>query len=92
MVKVVNVHEAKTTLSRLLEADVPIEVSGNFRLGDIRHNYADMAKIERLLGFTPAYDFERGIARLAAWAKASGPQASSYEESLAEMRRKGLMK
>ena len=88
----VTVMTVAQTLSRLLEADVPIEVSGNFRLGDIRHNYADMAKIERLLGFTPAYDFERGIARLAAWAKASGPQASSYEESLAEMRRKGLMK
>ncbi len=88
----VTVMTVASTLSRLLEADVPIEISGNFRLGDIRHNYADMSKIERKLGFTPDYSFEQGIARLAAWAKASGPQASSYEESLAEMRRKGLMK
>ncbi|MBD58884.1 MAG: epimerase [Citromicrobium sp.] len=88
----VTVMTVAKTLSRLLEADVPIEVSGNFRLGDIRHNYADMTRIGEKLGFTPAYDFEQGIARLAAWAKASGPQASSYEESLEEMRRKGLMK
>ncbi|WP_370178117.1 NAD-dependent epimerase/dehydratase family protein [Alteriqipengyuania sp.] len=88
----VTVMTVAKTLSRLLEADVPIEVSGNFRLGDIRHNYADMARIREKLGFVPSFDFEQGIARLAAWAKASGPQASSYEESLEEMRRKGLMK
>ncbi|NCP19517.1 MAG: NAD-dependent epimerase/dehydratase family protein [Erythrobacter sp.] len=88
----VTVMTVAKTLSRLLEADVPIEVSGNFRLGDIRHNYADMQKIHEKLGFVPAYDFEAGIARLAAWAQASGPQASTYEASLEEMRRKGLMK
>ncbi len=88
----VSVLEVAQTLSRLLGADVPIDVTGNFRLGDIRHNFADTSKIKRLLDFMPAYDFERGIAELAAWAKASGPQASTYEESLEEMRRKGLMK
>lgn len=84
-------HVAKT-LAMLLEADVPIEVSGNFRLGDIRHNFADMTKIADALQFKPAYDFERGIAELAAWAKASGPRQTGYERSLAEMREKGLMK
>lgn len=88
----VTVLEVAQTLSRLLQADVPIEVTGNFRLGDIRHNFADTSKIKRLLDFSPAYDFERGIAKLAAWARESGPQTSTYEESLDEMRRKGLMK
>lgn len=88
----VSVMHVAQTLARLLDADVPIVVSGNFRLGDIRHNYADMTRIERTLGFTPSWDFERGIAELAAWAKASGPHQTGYDESLAEMRRKGLMK
>jgi dTDP-L-rhamnose 4-epimerase len=88
----VTVRTVAETLARLLEADVPIFISGNFRIGDIRHNYADMSKIQRVLGFAPAYDFERGIALLAAWARASGPRRSTYEESLQEMRKKGLMK
>ena len=28
---------------------VPMRISGNYRLGDIRHNYADISKIENLL-------------------------------------------
>ena len=71
---------------------MPISVSGNFRLGDIRHNYADMHKISDKLGFTPAYDFAHGISEFAAWAKDSGPRKSGYEASLEEMRKKGLMK
>ncbi|MEM6474704.1 MAG: NAD-dependent epimerase/dehydratase family protein [Pseudomonadota bacterium] len=88
----VSVMTVANTLVRLFAAEVPISISGNFRLGDIRHNFADMTKIKQMLGFTPAYDFERGIAELVDWAKASGPQASAYEASLEEMRSKGLLK
>ncbi|MEL6529777.1 MAG: NAD-dependent epimerase/dehydratase family protein [Pseudomonadota bacterium] len=88
----VSVMTVAETLARLFGANVPIEVTGNFRLGDIRHNYADMSKIQSTLGFECAYDFERGIAELVEWAKASGPQASAYEASLEEMRSKGLLK
>jgi len=88
----VSVMEVAQTLVRLYEADTTIEVTGNFRLGDIRHNYADMTRIHEALGFEPQWDFESGIAQLVAWAKGSGPQVSAYEKSLAEMREKGLLK
>ena len=88
----VSVMTVAQTLARLFEVDTPIEVSGNYRLGDIRHNYADLARIRQTLGFEPQFDFERGIRELVAWAKASGPQASAYEASLEEMREKGLLK
>ena len=87
----VTVMEVAQTLARLFGANVPIEISGNFRLGDIRHNYADMTRIREALGFEPAWSFERGIAELVLWAKGSGPQASAYEASLDEMRAKGLL-
>ncbi len=88
----VSVMEVATTLVRLFKADTPIKVTGNFRLGDIRHNYADMKRIHDALSFVPAWTFEEGITQLVAWAKASGPQASGYEKSLSEMREKGLLK
>ena len=31
--------------------EAPLTVSGNYRLGDIRHNFADISKARRLLGF-----------------------------------------
>lgn len=88
----VSVMTVAQTLKRLIGADVPITVTGNFRIGDIRHNYADMTRIEALLGFRPAYDFERGIAKFVEWARATGARSSAYEASLDEMRAKGLLK
>ncbi|WP_343517862.1 NAD-dependent epimerase/dehydratase family protein [Sphingomonas sp.] len=88
----VSVMTVAETLKRLIGADVPITVTGNFRIGDIRHNYADMTRIEALLGFRPAYDFERGIAKFVEWARAMGARSSAYEASLDEMRAKGLLK
>lgn len=70
--------------------DVPVEVTGAFRLGDIRHNLADIAKARRLLGFEPKVDFAEGIRRFAAWVVRQAVAEDTYESSIAEMRRKGL--
>ncbi|MES2339673.1 MAG: NAD-dependent epimerase/dehydratase family protein [Pseudomonadota bacterium] len=88
----VSVNTVAATLARLLGASPDVTVSGNFRLGDIRHNFADMTKIERALGFRCKHDFESGIARFVEWAKGEGEQASDYEGSIAEMKARGLMK
>jgi dTDP-L-rhamnose 4-epimerase len=88
----VSVNTVAATLSRRLGIRVPIQISGNFRVGDIRHNYACLEKIGRLLGFAPKYDFDAGIALYCAWAKAAGSTKSDYEASLSEMRQKGLLK
>lgn len=88
----ISVSQVVEALSRHLDLPVEAAVSGNFRLGDIRHNYADMTRAGAVLGFNPTYDFERGIAEFCRWVKASGPQESGYEKSIAEMKNKGLMK
>lgn len=67
-------------------------ISGEFRLGDIRHNVADLTHISETLGFKATVPFSVGIERFAAWVSDRGPEKSAYEESLAEMRERGLMK
>ena len=67
-------------------------ISGEFRLGDIRHNVADLTHISESLGFKATVPFRVGIERFAAWVSDRGPEKSAYEESLAEMRERGLMK
>lgn len=80
------------TLQKLLGVSVPIEISGQFRLGDIRHNLADLAKIREKLGFEPVVSIEEGLRRFVAWVKGEQVQVDRYEESLQELRRKGLFK
>ena len=72
--------------------DVPIKVTGAFRIGDIRHNYADLTKAGQLLGFKPAVDFNEGIGRFTGWVNQQEVQVDSYETSIAEMKKRGLYK
>lgn len=81
-----------STLKRKYNSDVAINITGNYRLGDIRHNYADLSLINKDLGFVPQYDFETGITRFANWVNEQEIQESKYEESLTEMKSKGLYK
>ncbi|MFG1230457.1 NAD-dependent epimerase/dehydratase family protein [Xanthobacter wiegelii] len=79
-------------LNEKLGGSSPISISGNFRLGDIRHNYADLSRAESLLGFTPKVTFQEGIEQFCAWVRGVGPTKSDYEGSIDEMRAKGLLK
>lgn len=71
---------------------VNVAVSGNYRLGDIRHNFADITLASTLLGFEPRWSFSEGIAKFAAWVNKQQVQEDKYEQSIQEMKRKGLYK
>ncbi|HEY0924871.1 NAD-dependent epimerase/dehydratase family protein [Rheinheimera pacifica] len=88
----VDVLRVANTLKQAYGSDVSVSVSGNYRLGDIRHNYADLTKIFKLLGFKPKISFEEGITRFTAWVNQQEVQQDSYEKSVEEMKTKGLYK
>ena len=81
-----------TTLQRMLGVNVPIEISGQFRVGDIRHNVADLTKVRAIFGFNPSVDIEEGLRRFVEWVRGEQIQVDHYEESLKELRVKGLFK
>jgi dTDP-L-rhamnose 4-epimerase len=72
--------------------DVPVAVTGAFRIGDIRHNYADLSKARQLLGFEPRVDFAQGIEQFARWVEDQDVAEDSYENSIRELAAKGLYK
>lgn len=74
------------------EIDVPIKISGNYRLGDIRHNFADLTKISSKLGFEPKIMFAEGIKQFCDWVNQQNIVESNYEKSIEEMKNKGLYK
>ena len=87
-----NVLEVVEALQHNYDMDVPVHVSGDFRLGDIRHNLADVSKAERMLGFVPRVSFAEGVANFAAWVREQPETPSEYAGSLAELRTRGLLK
>lgn len=86
------VTEVAQTLKSLYQSPVNIKETGNFRLGDIRHNYADLSHIQNKLGFQPDVDFQTGVAAFAEWVNGQDIQEDRYLKSIEEMKAKGLFK
>ncbi len=80
------------TLCKNYNADISMQISGNYRLGDIRHNFADISKIQNELGFNPQWNFEKGISAFTKWVNEQTIPADKYDDSIAEMKKKGLYK
>ena len=88
----VNVIKVAEELIKNYGLPTKINISGNYRLGDIRHNFADLTKIKNTLGFKPNYDFETGIKHFCKWVLTQESEESKYETSISEMKAKGLFK
>lgn len=86
------VNEVVAALCASLGREVPTRISGNYRLGDIRHNIADTSRLTDLLGFTPSVAFRDGVARFAEWVLTEPVEVDSYQRSLDEMAERNLLK
>lgn len=87
-----NVFTVAKSLIRNYGIDVPITITGNYRLGDIRHNYADLTKIREKLGFNPKFSFEQGLLAFTRWVNTQEIQKDNYAKSIEELKSKGLYK
>lgn len=88
-----------TTVSEVVEAlfaafdtRVPTTVTGNYRLGDIRHNVADTTVLRDVVGYEPRVDFRTGVRRFVQWVLTEPVEDSGYERSLREMSERSLLK
>jgi len=86
------VIEVANVLKEKYQSETEIQISGNFRLGDIRHNFADLTKIKEKLGFTPKVSFEEGISKFVDWVNQQEVVEDRYQKSIEEMKKKGLYK
>jgi dTDP-L-rhamnose 4-epimerase len=88
-----SVETVAVILKRCYDSKSSISITGNFRLGDIRHNYADISNIQNMLGVFPRYTFEQEIKLFTEWVEREKIEKDdSYQQSLLEMKAKGLFK
>lgn len=86
------VNDVVATLFSAFGREVPAQVTGQYRLGDIRHNVADITRLREVLGFTPRVDFATGVQQFAEWVLTEPVEADTYERSLQEMAARKLLK
>lgn len=86
------VLDVVSALQAAYDVEVPVTISGQYRLGDIRHNIADTTKLADILGFTPQVSFQDGVKQFADWVLTEPVEGDSYEKSLREMAERKLLK
>lgn len=80
---------AQSLCIRLSETIVP-EVTGQKRIGDIRHCFADITKARQILGYEPQVGIDTGIDELIYWLKTQ-TAVDRVDEHRAELVEKGLL-
>ena len=85
-----SVSHLAATLVKTSGFAVPVQVTGQFRLGDIRHCFADLSQAKKYLGFTPKISLEKGLRRFCKWAVAQPVQNDGSAQAEAELKKRGL--
>jgi len=72
-----------------LGVDLEPIITGKYRVGDIRHCFADITKAREQLGFEPGVRFHDGLVELAEWLSET-TAIDNYGQAAAELDRRGL--
>lgn len=81
----VSINEIAGVLARLLGKNIAPEVLNRYRVGDIRHCFGDISKIERTFGFTPRRSMDEGMEELISWVSHTRAPIDRSAESLEQL-------
>jgi dTDP-L-rhamnose 4-epimerase len=86
----VSVNEIAQRLGRILgKEQIEPEVTGKYRVGDIRHCFADISLANDVLNFTPKVDMDSGLTELAEWLEGQ-VAVDSVDAATSELASRGL--
>jgi dTDP-L-rhamnose 4-epimerase len=86
----VTVREVAATLARALGVEIEPEVTGRYRVGDIRNCFADISHARAVLGYEPKVSFETGMKELVEWLGEQDRPDQRVEAHAAELVARGL--
>lgn len=86
-----SVMEVARTLSRIMGSDIEPHVTGQYRLGDIRHNYADLGALRAIAGVQPLIGLQEGLSRFCAWVDRQPIPEDMLAKANAELAARKLM-
>lgn len=87
-----SVLDVATEVKSFFNSESDIKISGAFRVGDIRHNVANVEAIKRVLNWTPSVGFDEGLGNFLNWAvNEPATDQQAYRKSVEELSARGLM-
>lgn len=89
--KSISITEIATILARLLKKNIAPQILNRHRVGDIRHCFADISKIQHDFNFYPKRDFEVGMNELIQWVKTTSKSVDKVAEGLASLEQNKLL-
>jgi len=85
------IEEIALLLREYLGSKIPYFVTGQYRLGDIRHGLADLTAIQARLEYEPLVSLEQGLSRFATWVKTQPVEPDQLVRATQELVERGLM-
>ncbi|HEX3682525.1 MAG TPA: NAD-dependent epimerase/dehydratase family protein [Bryobacteraceae bacterium] len=82
--------EVAGKLAKILDKKLEPEITGTYRVGDIRHCYPDMSLTQRVLGYKPRVSLEAGMRDLAEWLEQQ-TASDRFNEMQHELSSRGLV-
>lgn len=78
-------------LMRSLDLEVPLRITSEYRVGDIRHNIADIERLRTLLPDGPSISLVDGMNRFAEWVKTQPLPEDLLDAANNELKQRKLM-
>jgi dTDP-L-rhamnose 4-epimerase len=86
----VSVNEIASRFSGILgKSSLAPEITGKYRVGDIRHCFADITQARSVLGYQPQVGLDQGMTELAQWLEGQ-VAVDQVDQATAELRARGL--
>jgi dTDP-L-rhamnose 4-epimerase len=86
-----SVREIALLLADRFGVRTPPVISGQYRLGDVRHGYADLTSLRACLQFTPLISLDEGLTRFVEWVKTQPEEPDRLDRATQELVARGLM-
>ncbi|NYT67180.1 NAD-dependent epimerase/dehydratase family protein [Pusillimonas noertemannii] len=86
-----SVMEIATMLVRILDGMHQPHVTGEYRIGDIRHCYADISQFESDLGYSPKVSLEEGLRDFGRWVMSQPLPHDGLDNANKELKKRNLM-
>jgi len=87
-----SVYKVAESIINNLDSNSELIITGEYRSGDIRHNYANLEKSAKDLSFISKTDFNDGLKKFLEWALLQPDTNLNFESSLQELSDIGLLK
>jgi dTDP-L-rhamnose 4-epimerase len=87
----VTIKSVAEMLISIYGAKIKPEIRETFRPGDVRHCFADISKLKKLLGFEPKITLQEGLKELVDWSKTVNSK-DDFKKADEEAKQKGLVR